>query len=177
LLTHLTPPLGVAPLRLDRFSPLFIAPADNGLFNVRPSRAYGLIYPVSETDLADLAYYFNFDYVDGRDPNSYIVDLRREVDAWRAAAAHSDLISLGVGDDLLIWDTRPIALQNEHRLRGLARLVYERCDVAQSTADLEAAFASTGAPAEIGEILAHFLEAQLMLHEDGRYLSLAVAGE
>src|SRR5207302_8799350 len=78
---------------------------------------------------------------------------------------------------LLIWDTRPIALQNEHRLRGLARLVYERCDVAQSTADLEAAFASTGAPAEIGEILAHFLEAQLMLHEDGRYLSLAVAGE
>jgi ribosomal peptide maturation radical SAM protein 1 len=173
LLTHLVPPLGVAPLRLDRFSPLFNAAAENGLCNLRSGRAYELIYPFARSDLSDLAYYFEFDYVDGRDPNTYIVDLRREVESWREAAPHSDLISLGVGDDLVIWDTRPVAQQREYRLRGSRRAVYERCDIAQSAAELR----DIGDSSEVTRALADFVDARLMLYEDGRYLSLAVAGE
>jgi hypothetical protein len=173
LLTHLVPPLGVAPLRLDRFSPLFNAAAESGLKNLRPGRAYGLIYPFARSDLSDLAYYFEFDYADGRDPHSYIVDLRREVDQWREAAPHSDLISLGVGDDLVIWDTRPVARQREYRLRGLRRTLYQRCDTAHSLSDLS----DIDAPEQILQALAELVDARLMLLDEGRYLSLAVPGE
>jgi ribosomal peptide maturation radical SAM protein 1 len=177
LLSHLNPPLGVAPLRLDRFSPLFMAPAENGLENVRPADAYGLIYPFAERDLADLAYYFTFDYSDGRDPNAYLTDLRREVEAWRAAAPHADLISLDLGEHLLIWDTRPVATRKEHRLWGVERAVYTACDSARTLAEIEANLAQHAISDPIQPALNALIDAHLMLREDGRYLALAVPGE
>jgi hypothetical protein len=176
-LTHLTPPLGTAPLRLDRFSPLFMAPAEGGLCHVRPATAYGLIYPFPEHDLADLAYYFEFDYADGRNPADYLVDLRREVEAWRVAAPHSDLLSVNLGDHLLIWDTRPVATAREQRLRGVQRAVYEACDSARTLAEIDSSLAAQGWTESVTPILADLVDARLVLHEDDRYLGLAVPAE
>jgi ribosomal peptide maturation radical SAM protein 1 len=177
LLTHLNPPLGVAPLRLDRFSPLFMAPTESGLERVRPAPAYGLIYPFAERDLAELAYYFTFDYVDGRDPTAYLGDLRREVEAWRTCAPHSDLISLDLGEHLLIWDTRPVAIRKEHRLWGLERAVYTACDSARTLAEIEAMLAQDGVADPLQPVLNALIDAHLVLREDGRYFGLAVPGE
>jgi ribosomal peptide maturation radical SAM protein 1 len=181
LLTHLTPPMSTSPVRLDRFSPLFTNTEASGICNVRAARAYGFVYPFSSDNLSALAYYFAFDYTDGRNPARYIGELRRQVKTWTESASHSELISLATRDALMIWDTRPIAVQEKYRLRGLRRAVYEYCDRARTPAGIEAYLATlctadTG-DADLDTVLDELLEAKLILHEDGRYLSLAVAGD
>ncbi|MEV0266893.1 RiPP maturation radical SAM C-methyltransferase [Streptomyces sp. NPDC050617] len=57
LLSHLPPPHGVYLVRFDRFSPYFNRREEYGL-DLHPMDHYGLIYPFSDEDLADLAYFF-----------------------------------------------------------------------------------------------------------------------
>lgn len=83
LLTHLRPPGGLHRVRLDRFSPLFAAGEAMGVSNARALDAYRYVYPFSPPDLMALAYYFDFDYADGRDPAGYLGPLEREVRRWR----------------------------------------------------------------------------------------------
>ena len=68
-LTHLRPPGGLYQIRVDRFSPYFTAPEAVGLANVRAGIAYRHVYPFPPADLDRLAYYFDYDYADGRDPD------------------------------------------------------------------------------------------------------------
>ncbi len=182
LLTHLPPPVDVAPLRLDRFSPLFVDPEASGICNVRAGQAYRYVYPFPPADLDALAYYFDFDYADGRDPWSYLGELRRQVEVWTNPAAGGQLIALVEGDALVVRDTRPVAVRKEHRLTGLRRAIYEHCDQARTLREIEAFAASRPVAertpdADVGQVLAELQEARLLLHEDGRYLSLAVWGE
>jgi ribosomal peptide maturation radical SAM protein 1 len=57
LLTHLEPPSGVYPVRFDRFSPYHKLSAEYGL-NLRANDYYTMIYPLSQAELQDFAYYF-----------------------------------------------------------------------------------------------------------------------
>ena len=66
LLTHLSPPACCTPVRLDRFSPFFTRPAEFGFERVRPAAAYYYVFPLERHELARLAYFFDFDYSDGR---------------------------------------------------------------------------------------------------------------
>jgi ribosomal peptide maturation radical SAM protein 1 len=72
-LVHLQPPIskGGARLRLDRFSPYFQHPEAYGMVHIRSNAAYHYVYPFSEESLASLAYFFDFDYADGRQPETY----------------------------------------------------------------------------------------------------------
>jgi ribosomal peptide maturation radical SAM protein 1 len=181
LLTHLPPPLDVAPLRLDRFSPLFEHAEASGVRNVRASQAYRYVYPFSPPDLDALAYYFDFDYADRRNPASYIGPLRQQVEVWRNDAIRGQLMALVEGDALVVRDTRPVAVQKEHRLAGLRRAVYEYCDQAHTRAEIEAHLRLPDAGEGTGEgslslVLDELLRLKLLLHEDGAYLSLAVWG-
>ena len=181
LLVHLAPPLSVARVRLDRFSPLFTHSKTSGVDNVRPAPAYACVYPFTPEDLAALAYYFAFDYGDQRRPHTYVAALCRQVEAWAANAGCSDLVSLDTGDCLLIWDTRPIAKQKTWRLRGLHRAVYGYCDQARTRGEIERFVSFSPAAAnefgELSNILEEFAHAGLILHEDNQYLSLAIGGE
>ncbi len=58
LLTHLQPPSGAFPVRFDRFSPYFYM-ADSYKLDLHPLDFYSFIYPLEETDLKGLAYYFS----------------------------------------------------------------------------------------------------------------------
>ncbi len=180
LLTHLTPP-AILTVRLDRFSPLFVDAAAMGVRNVRADRAYRYVYPFSPEDLATLAYFFEFDYADGRDPQSYLGELRHQVSLWAHQADRAQLTSLVDGDALLLGDTRPVAVQPEYRFRGLRRIVYEYCDRARSRAQIEAHLATLppaqSASRELDTVLGELLAAKLTLYEDGHYLSLAVAAD
>ena len=64
LLFHLYPPVGLGKIIMDRFSPYFLEPLQNGLVNVRPTLAYNFVYPIDKYNLNKLAYHFEFDYVD-----------------------------------------------------------------------------------------------------------------
>lgn len=180
LLTHLPPPQGLGVVRLDRFSPLYFDAEALGVASVRPHKTYRYIYPFPEHDLHGLAYFFDFDYVDGRDPVSYLGEMRTAVDAWMRPAVSNHLVSLRQGDSLLVYDTRAVAVQPEHRLTGLPRMIYELCDRPQTEADLRRALTAE-APAAVADalpaVLRELVAAQLLLQDDGRYLALAVSVE
>jgi magnesium-protoporphyrin IX monomethyl ester (oxidative) cyclase len=88
-LVHLPPPIGVSPVRFDRYSPYFTRAAEYGLA-LKPFDFYGLTYPFEECCLDDLAYYFYDDRLDSdyiTDMLEWIDELRIVVQAWKAAWA------------------------------------------------------------------------------------------
>src|SRR5579871_1753616 len=119
-LTHLQPPAGLGRIRLDRFSPYFLAPAANGLVNVRADIAYRYVYPFQLADLDRLAYYFDYDYADGRMPERYTAPLRAAIATWQTQSLHGTarLELFDTGDRLEIRDSRPAAVRPEVVLRG-----------------------------------------------------------
>lgn len=182
LLVHLPPPSGAAVLRLDRHSPLFVGAGTNGISRVRPKPAYRYIYPLSEREVSELAYSFDFDYDDGRNPDAYLAELNREVAAWNRVAGRCSLSSLSLGDELHVLDTRPVAGAPGHVLRGLRRAVYEYCDSARSHVELEAYVRRQDGnrperEVELDEILSELVEEKLLVNLDGRYLSLSVSAD
>ncbi len=71
LLTHLAPPCSCAQVRLDRFSPFHVRSEAYGFRRLRPARAYFFVFPLDRRDMDRLAYFFDFDYDDGRQPVEY----------------------------------------------------------------------------------------------------------
>jgi hypothetical protein len=130
--------------------------------------------------LARLAYFFDFDYPDGRNPNDYIRDLRRAVDEWFMARSvkSEELPKLDAftttDGDMLITDTRPCAVKTEYRLSGTAAAVYRECDAAQTIKQLMQRLGDSATAAELQSILEEFQTNKLAIEMDGRHLSLAV---
>lgn len=199
-LVHLQPPEHCYRIRLDRFSPYFYEHEALGMCNVRPSEAYRTIYPFPEEDLAQLAYFFDYDYTDGRDPLAYVSPLIQALRAWQAKTDAS-LTYARSGGALLIRDARGPAV-TWVRLRGPQCAVYEFCDQAHAFSPIEAQAEracvargmDAGLPGDeaagaiepeglregdysrpaLERLLAELVDLQLMLREDGHYLSLAI---
>jgi len=179
LLTHLTPPRTVSFLRLDRFSPLFQAPDRAGLRHVRASEAYRYLYPFGDDDLQHLAYFFEFDYADGRDPRGYLKRLQGEVSSWRQRGAHDSLMYLDDGDALTVVDRRHGEPGERHVLRGAERLVYLECEPGATRASVVRALERARpaeAPTDVDAVLDGLVRSRLVVSLDGRYLALAIGG-
>jgi len=59
-LTHLPPPTGIAPIRMDRFSPNHANWREEGFTAIEPMPAYRHLFPFPEEEIRRLAYYFNY---------------------------------------------------------------------------------------------------------------------
>lgn len=182
-LVHLHPPDwgGVIPLRLDRYSRYFQNPDAYGIKNIRQTPAYRYVYPLPDESLARLAYYFDFDYADGRDPEIYVQPLDEAIQQWSEQVKSGSLLFLSSAHQLTLYDTRPTARQKEYILKGVAKAIYEFCDVGQTFPTILRHLNSLGEPissqtnsADLLALLASLVEARLMLHADDRYLSLAL---
>ena len=175
-LTHLEPPQVMQAIRLDRFSPNFVSAKDLGFCNVRLDRSYRLIYDEDETNLSELAYYFECDYVDGRQPLDYVAETKQAVRRWCNQAGGQGLIYIDRGDQLDVWDYRPISQRRLNILNGVDREVYLYCDSQRSARAVETFTEGLGLSAEAAqESLRRLVRDQLILRIDDRYLSLAVA--
>lgn len=179
LLVHLPAPASCSPFRLDRFSPFYMDSVAYGLRRVRPAHAYFYVFPFGRRDLSRLAYYFEFDYGDGRDPHTYTDQVSREVGLWvnaqgaeKTDAPRLDARWINGGFDIV--DTRVSALRRRVRLEGLAAEFYLACDSAQRIEVLLAAFASHVGAMGVEDIISGLVHDGLMLELDGQYLSLAV---
>jgi ribosomal peptide maturation radical SAM protein 1 len=170
LLTHLPPPITAGPLRVDRFSPLFEQP-QHGLGPVEPAVSYRYLYDVPPDARARLAYYFQ--RPPGAEQLPYVERLRSEVAGWMAAAETSALFSVDDGDQLLVWDVRPVATQPLTRLRGLARDVYMACNSSRSEASLREEFEYVR-DEDLSDVLAELTGGGLMIRLRNSYLSLAI---
>lgn len=181
MLTHLEPPSGCAQIRLDRFSPLFDKAAECGLRRVRPTMAYYYVFPLGRRELFRLAYFFDFDYEDGRKPETYIRSLQNEIIIWRNARFRDEgknrprLDALMQEDSTVkITDTRMCAVTAEHFLSGLDAAVLLACDTAQALSSLEQRFASSHSKEQISETSQRLLTARLAIEIDSKILSLPV---
>lgn len=178
LLTHLRRPTFAVRVRLDRFSPYFVDPESFGLRNPRPAPAYRHVFAVEPEEALELAYFFDFDYEDGRDPFAYTRRLRENVARWAEANALpvSDRPRLDLFETAgmaLVKDSRECAAKPLHVLDGVEKEVYLLCDTARS---LPAICRELGQypPPSIEAALDRLVQCRLMAALGGRYLSLAV---
>jgi ribosomal peptide maturation radical SAM protein 1 len=179
LLTHLMPPASCTPIRLDRFSPFYTDSEKFGFSRLRPAAAYYYAFPLGRKELARLAYYFDFDYADGRDPIKYVRGLQAEVQGWwesrsKVGIAPPQLDARWSEEGVHIEDTRKVATARHHHLTGPAARIYELCDSALSLPGLVRALGDDADETAIREILAGLSESRLILEMKGQYLSLAV---
>jgi ribosomal peptide maturation radical SAM protein 1 len=106
---HLHPPREIARFTLQRFTPYLNQAAAEGLGNVRPMAEYRAVFPWPDDDLRDLAYHFDFEFTDGRDPGS--TDeiesmLEAAVVEWKARYGHVALEFVHAEQGAVIVDTR-----------------------------------------------------------------------
>jgi hypothetical protein len=183
-LYHLAPPLAVGRVRLDRFSPYFEDPARYGILNPRPNRAFRFVYPFPNDSLARMAYYYEYDYADGRNPLHYAGPTLAAAETWQHLKGTVTLRYWDRPDGvLLVTDTRPCAAAFQHRLTGLERRIYLFCDTGRSLKEIvnlaacDSARNPAAAPPDqsaLRRLLHRWLAERLMVFLDGRYLSLAI---
>ena len=178
-LYHLAAPTAIGRVRVDRFSPYFCNPERYGIVNVRPHRAFRFVYPLAEHVVQQLAYYFEYDYDDGRDPLVYAAPLIAAAEAWQQLAGRAALHGLDRSDGvLLLTDTRPSAEQFQWRLTGTERAVYLFCDTARSWDNICRFVAQYDTqqqihPPQLKRLLDRWIAGRIMAHIDDRYLALA----
>ena len=185
-LYHMCPPQIAGRVRVDRFSPYFENPAQHEIVNVRPGRAFGYVFPFSPDVLERLAYYFDYDYADGRDVLDYARPVIDAVALWRQLAGAVTLRYWDRPDGVLILtDTRPTSDDvatpgfQQRRMTGMERIVYLFCDSGRTPREVMDHLAQTlNATPPDGATIERMLDAlvgeRLMAHLDGRYLSLAL---
>jgi len=180
LLRHLPPPMGVFPVRFDRYSPYFAEVESFGL-DLRPYDFYGLVYPWPDEVLADLAYYF-MDHAFEADYQAamirWIDRLRAAVGSWqtmwagrdRTAAPELRFVSDRPG---LILDSRSGA-PVEHEVGEHGQAVLALLDGPKPASTIARRLG--GLPGFDAEAtLRRLAELGLVFQEGDRYLSLVLA--
>ncbi len=172
----LDPPTGYGPVRLDRFSPYHADPAANGMVEVRPLAPYRYLYPFPREALMRIAYYFDYDYADGRDPMSYAGPAVDKARAWMADDRRGRLSQLDDGGGgIVLLDERPPPPARSLRLKGWRARAYSACDQMRSRSGLARLPELDGVPADrLGGFLDRCVKARLMVRSGDTYLGLAV---
>lgn len=194
LLYHLQPPNGLTPVQIERFSPYHQRPANYGLKLV-PQRAYAYVYPIDGESMNHFAYYFErmTDNDEGwngsgreKRENHGLARLRSVINEWklnwvRQQNGSRDCVELSYTDDgneLVVTDSRPCRVRNRIRLKDESYYIYKYCNSFKGVSNLREMLRK-GHDMSLGaetaqEILDELVELKLMLHQNGRYIALAV---
>ena len=148
------------------------------MHKLRPTSAYYYCFPFGRRELKRLAYFFDFDYLDGRHPGDYMRPVTEALGGWwQASTLPADqkprLDAEWLAEDRLrVHDTRSCAMRPTLSFSGAHARVYAACDSVQSVhglvRDLKLSEES------VKSILDQFIECKLMVEMEARYLSLAV---
>ena len=154
-------------------------PRHSALRTSGPARPLPTCFPFRADALARLAYYFDFDYADGRRVERLCGPaLGTDRRLARTLPATSPCRMFDRGDGvLLIHDTRPGAAVFQRRLSGLARAVYLFCDEGRTLAkilDFAARRDPAADEAAVRGMLADWIDARIAVCVDDRYLALAL---
>ena len=180
LITHLTPPVGSSQIQIHRFSPNFNQSDEFGFKRVSAYPAYSHVYPLTPDALNKLAYFFEPEYAEPRDVTGYAAPLAEEIVKWRKCHAKSYLFWIERGDQMLIWDSRPIGTNALTVLTGFQKFCYKACDSASTAARIRLLWASTSGEAiplhDVNEALEALTLNRLMIKLGNWYLALAIDG-
>jgi ribosomal peptide maturation radical SAM protein 1 len=177
---HLDPPTGYGPIRIDRFSPFHANPAAFGIVNLRPIAPFTYLYPFNPRKLMDIAYYFDFDYADGRSDDEHAqtaIDMAR---LWMADGDRGLLqMKLEPAGSLDLLDTRGERASAPRRavLRGWKAAAFLACDRAQPFAALAGLLevrVEEITSEELHAFLGRCVENDLMVTNQRAWLNVAV---
>jgi ribosomal peptide maturation radical SAM protein 1 len=136
---HLDPPQACGHVRMDRFSPYHEDPEAFGMENIRPKAPLSHIYPFPREDVMEIAYYFDFDYADGRRANALAGRALELAGAWMDDTDRG-MLALTVDDDRTVHlvDSRRRREAEPERIDfgGWQADVFLACDTAQSPREL-----------------------------------------
>jgi hypothetical protein len=177
-LSHLPPPEGCGPLRLDRFSPYFDFPKQFGIRNLRALRSYRYLFPFDESVLYNLAYFFEYDF-DGREmSNIWVEPVSNEVESWRKVYKTCRLEVVSRQPDVMVVsDTRFNRILPEYHFRSPENSIIDFCDSIRTfnqIAEHLHSVSNGSSPAEpwLQHFLEYMLNHRLMLRSEDSYLSL-----
>lgn len=177
LLHHLQPPRGTFRVWLERFSP-FYTDASLGFFNVRPHASYKHIYP-EHIDHAKIAYFFDYDVRDVV-PEETFAALEAATNHWSELWANTprpSLVYRRLPDKLFLIDRRTEQAR-QAMLTGWAAYAYEACgDSPRTAVGVSDQLAESGGEVTVGQVtslLARCCRSGVMVHDAGKYLSLAI---
>ncbi|MBV8706432.1 MAG: RiPP maturation radical SAM C-methyltransferase [Acidobacteriaceae bacterium] len=169
---HLQPPYAIAKARADRGSPMYTDPASQGIDKLTPAPCYQFIFPEELFDLSRISYYFEHE-TEGARHKQEREELFTRVEKWRQRWQQKPRPYLKYRKGL-----RSISIEDGRRESANIwryfdewAALYEFCADARTIVEIRnwATEASW-----IGQALESFLTRDLMVHLDGRYLSLAL---
>jgi hypothetical protein len=169
---HLQPPYAAVMARADRGSPMFTDPASQSISRLVPFKCYQYIFPRGKFDLPRISYFFDQEMTNIAGDACYQATFDT-VDNWRAKwnqAQRPYLRYRKAWSTIFIFDGRHAQAQT-HRYHDREAALYEYCSDARTPKDISAGF---GSDSWVEAALRDFVEKDLMLFLDGRYLSLAL---
>ena len=185
LLYHLQSPVKMAPLEFCRFSVYHDRQDVYGL-KLTASSPFRYVYPQNQAELDDLVYFFE-DAVRSAHERSPIVaflteqpvfkTLKRRIDDWRDSFWYRKVIlSMKISNEqLVIEDTRPVAVASCHIYSGLKKDIYLEADKAPEKDSLVSNFVLKGFPEkEIESVFEELTSEKTAIEIDGRLMALAV---
>ena len=186
LLTHLYPPAGVFSVEYQRNSHYFSRAADYSL-KLTSIPSHALIYPLSPDAINDLSYSFEDEFYSStkNDPRMAVLfdrpgvrNLGRAVFQWCVAfvSQNQPVLSMKVSDkEVMVRDTRPIAVAPSFRLDGAQRELYLACDRAGEETQVREMLRDKGfSSSDVDAALQNLLDNKLLVRIDQRLLALAV---
>jgi magnesium-protoporphyrin IX monomethyl ester (oxidative) cyclase len=170
------------PMQLDRFSPFFDHAAQFEIEAVRPSEAYGHVYPWSDGALRDIASMWDFRRDRSLLRRARIRRLKDEVKRWQDDAGQSMLALRRRGRVASVIEMRPGAEDRVIQLDDFDSTLYAACDDIGAFDDLVHVAALHGGgdsrtTVETEKLvisrLGRLVDERIMVEVGGRYLSLA----
>ena len=151
-----------------------------GMENVRPMTPFTFLYPYDVETVMEIAYYFEFDYADGRAGDTFAREAVDLVRVWMEQQS-TGMLSMRVGRDgsVFIEDTRDTIDPSPRTalIRDWKAAVFVECDRAQTFRALAElpAVADEGVPdAELEAFLGRCVENRLMVTNGRAWLNVAV---
>src|SRR6185503_10380421 len=96
--------------------------------------------------LRRLAYYFDYEFADGRDPAQYVAPAREKIGYWCDHYCPFGFTYKSNARALILRDRRPGRVQESGLLTGLERAAYEYLDAAHSFKAIQAHLNALGCP-------------------------------
>jgi hypothetical protein len=150
------------------------------MVNVRPMAPFLHLYPFDVETVMEIAYYFEFDYADGRRDDTYAREAVDLVRAWMAEPATGMLSQTRLEDGaLFLEDTRQTTTTGRRTatLRGWKAAVFLACDRAQPLrvlAGLPEVEAERVSEDELRAFLGRCVENNLVVRSETAWLNVAV---
>lgn len=178
-LFHLPPPTDSSNVRLDRFGPYWRSPERHHIRNVRRYWSYDYAFaalPAGERER--LAYFFEYEYEDGRQPLDYARPSVERIADWRTAARAGARLELCAMDGAAcVLDTRPCRVEEVYTLPPEGPVLLGALDAVVGRERLWEALRRQGWAIDqdrCERLLAELVERRFVIEDNGLCLSLVV---